>query len=91
MDFAVRVSGGRTLAVRDAGDPAGTPVLVQSGTPGSRYLYGPNVEDAGMWQVLGSNQRRLSRRFYSPSLLPEVHAADQPPAVRTGRCGCGMP
>ena len=29
------------------------------------------------WQVLGSNQRRLSRRFYSPSLLPEVHSADQ--------------
>jgi hypothetical protein len=26
--------------------------------------------------VLGSNQRRLSRRFYSPSLLPEVHAVD---------------
>jgi hypothetical protein len=25
---------------------SGTPVLVQSGTPGSRYLYGPNVEDA---------------------------------------------
>jgi pimeloyl-ACP methyl ester carboxylesterase len=48
MDFAVRVSGGRTLAVRDAGDPAGTPVLVQSGTPGSRYLYGPNVEDASL-------------------------------------------
>jgi len=46
MDFAVRVSGGRTLAVRDAGDPARMPVLVQSGTPGSRYLYGPNVEDA---------------------------------------------
>jgi pimeloyl-ACP methyl ester carboxylesterase len=48
MDFAVRVSGGRTLAVRDAGDPAGTPVLVQSGTPGSRYLYGPNIEDASL-------------------------------------------
>ena len=29
------------------------------------------------WQVLGSNQRRLSRRFYSPSLLSEAHAADQ--------------
>ncbi len=43
MDFAVRVSGGRALAVRDAGDPAGTAVLVQSGTPGSRYLYGPNM------------------------------------------------
>jgi pimeloyl-ACP methyl ester carboxylesterase len=48
MDLAVRVSGGRTLAVRDAGDPARTPVLVQSGTPGSRYLYGPNVEDASL-------------------------------------------
>jgi hypothetical protein len=30
-----------------------------------------------VWQVLGSNQRRLSRRFYSPSLLPEAHATDQ--------------
>jgi len=30
-----------------------------------------------LWQVLGSNQRRLSRRFYSPSLLAGVHATDQ--------------
>jgi hypothetical protein len=29
------------------------------------------------WQVLGSNQRRLSRRFYRPSLLAEADAADQ--------------
>jgi len=29
------------------------------------------------WQVLGSNQRRLSRRFYRPSLLPKAGAADQ--------------
>jgi hypothetical protein len=28
-------------------------------------------------QVLGSNHRRLSRRFYRPWLLPEAHAADQ--------------
>src|SRR5271166_1902320 len=28
------------------------------------------------WQVLGSNQRRLSRRFYSPILLSEAYAAD---------------
>ena len=27
--------------------------------------------------MLGSNQRRLSRRYYSPSLLAEVHATDQ--------------
>jgi len=30
-----------------------------------------------VWQVLGSNQRRLSRRFYRPSLLPEPLHADQ--------------
>jgi hypothetical protein len=28
------------------------------------------------WQVLGSNQRRLSRRFYSPILLFKSYAAD---------------
>ena len=52
------------------------------------------------WQVLGSNQRRLSRRFYSPSLLSEVHAADQhirrsrrdpgPRAVRYASVGIGL-
>jgi hypothetical protein len=30
-----------------------------------------------MWQVMGSNHRRLSRRFYSPILLSEAHAAGQ--------------
>jgi pimeloyl-ACP methyl ester carboxylesterase len=34
------------LAVEDAGDPAGSPVLVHNGTPMSRHLYGPNVADA---------------------------------------------
>jgi pimeloyl-ACP methyl ester carboxylesterase len=47
MDHAVRTSEGRTLAVQEAGDPAGRPVLVHMGTPNSRHLYGPNVEDAG--------------------------------------------
>jgi hypothetical protein len=28
------------------------------------------------WQVMGSNHRRLSRRFYSPILLFEAYAAD---------------
>src|SRR5579859_1959678 len=31
-----------------------------------------------MWQVLGSNQRRLSRLFYSPILLFEAYAANLP-------------
>ena len=29
------------------------------------------------WQVLGSNQRKRSRPFYSTLLLPEAYAADQ--------------
>ena len=39
-----------------------------------------NLQLAGrfprVWQVLGSNQRRLSRRFYSPILLFESYAGD---------------
>jgi hypothetical protein len=37
----VRTPDGRTLAVEDAGDPGGRPVLVHMGTPNSRHLYGP--------------------------------------------------
>src|SRR6266566_10035469 len=37
---------GRTLAVREGGDPAGVPVLSHSGTPGSGLLYEPHVRDA---------------------------------------------
>jgi pimeloyl-ACP methyl ester carboxylesterase len=46
MERAVRTPGGRTLAVEDAGDPAGRVILVHGGTPNSRHLYGPNVADA---------------------------------------------
>jgi pimeloyl-ACP methyl ester carboxylesterase len=42
----VRTGDGRVLAVEEAGDPAGRPVLVQGGTPGSRLLYGPHARDA---------------------------------------------
>jgi pimeloyl-ACP methyl ester carboxylesterase len=45
MEWAVRAPDGRTL-VEDAGDPAGSVVLVQGGTPSSRHLYGPIVADA---------------------------------------------
>jgi pimeloyl-ACP methyl ester carboxylesterase len=43
---AVHTPDGRTLAVEDCADPAGRPVLVHAGTPNSRHLYGPNVQDA---------------------------------------------
>ena len=41
------------------------------------------------WQVLGSNQRRLSRRFYSPSLLTEEPGADQ--HIRVSMRDLGLP
>src|ERR1700761_244514 len=37
---------GRVLAVEEAGDPGGLPVLVHNGTPNSRHLYAPVVADA---------------------------------------------
>ena len=46
MERSVSTPDGRVLAVEDAGDSAGSPVLVHKGTPNSRHLYGPNVADA---------------------------------------------
>ncbi len=46
MDRSIRTPDGRTLAVEIDGDPDGRPVLVHNGTPNSRHLYGPNVQDA---------------------------------------------
>jgi pimeloyl-ACP methyl ester carboxylesterase len=46
MEWFVRTPDGRTLAVEDAGDRAGRPVLVHVGTPNSRHLYGRTVADA---------------------------------------------
>src|SRR5258707_9319936 len=43
MKRTVRTPDGRTLAVQDAGDLAGRPVLVPNGTPMSPHLYGPNA------------------------------------------------
>jgi pimeloyl-ACP methyl ester carboxylesterase len=39
-------SDGRTLTVREGGDPAGFPVLSISGTPGSSTIYPPHARDA---------------------------------------------
>src|SRR5580692_11226425 len=46
MQRTVQTADGRVLAVEEAGDPAGRPVLMQGGTPGSRLLYGPHARDA---------------------------------------------
>jgi pimeloyl-ACP methyl ester carboxylesterase len=41
-----RTPDGRTLAIEEAGDPDGRPVLVHAGSPNSRHLYGPTAADA---------------------------------------------
>ena len=46
VEYTVGTPGGRMLAVEESGDPAGDPVLVHPGTPGSRHLYGPVMRDA---------------------------------------------
>jgi pimeloyl-ACP methyl ester carboxylesterase len=46
MEWSVQTVDGRTLAVEDAGDPDGRPVMVHVGTPNSRHLYGRTVADA---------------------------------------------
>jgi pimeloyl-ACP methyl ester carboxylesterase len=40
MEWFVPTADGRTLAVEDAGDRGGRPVMVHAGTPGGRRLYG---------------------------------------------------
>jgi pimeloyl-ACP methyl ester carboxylesterase len=40
MERFVPAPGGRTLAVEDAWDRGGRPVMVHVGTPGGRRLYG---------------------------------------------------
>jgi pimeloyl-ACP methyl ester carboxylesterase len=46
MPWLIKTDDGRTLAVEDAGDPEGYPVMVHVGTPNSRHLYGRTVADA---------------------------------------------
>ncbi len=45
MQRTVHIDG-RVLAVEEAGDPDGRPVLIHGGTPNSRHLYGPHASDA---------------------------------------------
>jgi len=46
IERTVTTPDGRILAVQEAGDPAGRPVLVHYGTPMNRRLYGPHAADA---------------------------------------------
>jgi pimeloyl-ACP methyl ester carboxylesterase len=46
IERTVTTPDGRALAVQEAGDPAGLPVVVHYGTPMNRHLYGPHATDA---------------------------------------------
>jgi pimeloyl-ACP methyl ester carboxylesterase len=49
--LSVTTADGRTLTVREAGDPDGVPIIAHAGTPGSSMLYPPHVtaaEEAGV-------------------------------------------
>jgi hypothetical protein len=46
VDRTVQTPDGRVLALEEAGDPNGRPVLVHEGTPNSRHLYPPAAIDA---------------------------------------------
>jgi pimeloyl-ACP methyl ester carboxylesterase len=46
VDRTVQTPDGRTLAIEEAGDPNGRPVMVHEGTPNSRHLYPPAGIDA---------------------------------------------
>ena len=48
MQRTARTPDGRTLAIEEAGDPNGRPVLVHNGTPNSRHLYQPITIDAAV-------------------------------------------
>src|SRR5579862_3698226 len=43
MEWLIPTPDGRTLAVEDAGDRDGRPVMVHMGTPGGRRVYGPRI------------------------------------------------
>jgi len=44
-DHIISTEDGRKIRILEAGQPDGVPVLVLRGTPQSRLLYGPWVED----------------------------------------------
>jgi pimeloyl-ACP methyl ester carboxylesterase len=75
-----RTPDGRVLAIEEAGDPDGRPVLVHNGTPNSRHLYPPHAIDAA---VRGLRLISYDRPGYGGSTpLPGRSVADCAADVR---------
>ena len=65
---------GRTLTVREGGDPGGVPVLAHHGTPGSSLRYEPHLQDAA---ARGIRLLSYDRPGYGASTRdPERNVAD---------------
>jgi pimeloyl-ACP methyl ester carboxylesterase len=72
--LAVSTPDGRTLTVREVGDPAGVPLIVHHGTPGSSLPYAPFAEAA---EKEGIRMIGYDRPGYGASTrLPRRNAAD---------------
>ncbi|NWF85952.1 MAG: alpha/beta hydrolase, partial [Bryobacteraceae bacterium] len=71
MTIALR--GGRTLGYRETGDPAGAPVLMIHGTPGSRLLYIASDAELKSWGVRFIQPDRPGFGLSSPADSMEYH------------------
>jgi pimeloyl-ACP methyl ester carboxylesterase len=81
IEHTVPTPDGRVLAVEEAGDPDGLPVLVHNGTPNSRHLYAPVVADA---RARGLRLLGYDRPGYGGSTpQPARNVADCAADVRT--------
>ena len=66
MEWFLPTPDGRTLAVEDAGDRDGRPVMVHMGTPGGRRIYGR--------RTLADAERRQLRLISYDRPIPGVEA-----------------
>jgi len=77
-----RTPDGRILAIEEAGDPYGRPVLVHNGTPNSRHLYAKNAADAAARDddMVGHDGRLLRGGGQCMQLAPGIMSALLPKA-----------
>ena len=89
MRRTVGTPDGRVLAVEDAGDPTGRPVLVHHGTPSSRrHIHGPHLRNAarGGFRLIGYDRPG----YGESSPQPDHTVADCASDVRAICAGLGI-
>ncbi len=78
IERTVTTPDGRILAVQEAGDPSGLPVVVHYGTPMNRHLYGPHVTDAARrgLRLISYDRPGYGGSTPQPGRIPADCAAD---------------